>query len=171
MTDTQILFNKLLKDQKYIEAADLCEKLIAQAEASGDEEQLLRGEVYKAILAYRTRDYTSALSLFEKNYEGILTRFSKKWLGMELINTYHIFAKPDPAIHYINRYLTSNPPMPKLLPHRFAAAALLKTRADNGSYAPATGLLLSPMLAGAAMSLSSVSVIANALRLGRVNLD
>ena len=32
---------------------------------------------------------------------------------------------------------------------------------------PATGLLLSPMLAAAAMSLSSVSVIANALRLGR----
>ena len=31
---------------------------------------------------------------------------------------------------------------------------------------PFTGLLLSPMLAAAAMSLSSVSVIANALRLG-----
>ena len=30
---------------------------------------------------------------------------------------------------------------------------------------PATGLLLSPMIAAAAMSLSSVSVIANALRL------
>jgi Cu+-exporting ATPase len=33
---------------------------------------------------------------------------------------------------------------------------------------PFTGLLLSPMLAGAAMSLSSVSVIASALRLRRV---
>ena len=32
---------------------------------------------------------------------------------------------------------------------------------------PVTGLLLSPMLAAAAMSLSSVSVIANALRLNR----
>ncbi|MBM3518769.1 MAG: copper-translocating P-type ATPase, partial [Alphaproteobacteria bacterium] len=35
---------------------------------------------------------------------------------------------------------------------------------------PTTGLLLSPIFAGAAMSLSSVSVIANALRLSRVRL-
>jgi Cu+-exporting ATPase len=35
---------------------------------------------------------------------------------------------------------------------------------------PFTGLLLSPMLAAAAMTASSVSVIANALRLRRVSL-
>ena len=40
-----------------------------------------------------------------------------------------------------------------------------------GALYPVFGLLLSPMLAGAAMSLSSVSVIGNALRLGRARLD
>ncbi|HEI8254186.1 TPA: hypothetical protein SLE83_003291, partial [Legionella pneumophila] len=35
---------------------------------------------------------------------------------------------------------------------------------------PLTGLLLSPMIAAAAMALSSVSVIINALRLKRVTL-
>jgi Cu+-exporting ATPase len=39
-----------------------------------------------------------------------------------------------------------------------------------GALYPFVGLLLSPMLASVAMSLSSVSVIANALRLRRVAL-
>ena len=39
-----------------------------------------------------------------------------------------------------------------------------------GALYPLTGLLLSPMLASAAMSLSSLCVISNALRLRRVRL-
>jgi Cu+-exporting ATPase len=35
---------------------------------------------------------------------------------------------------------------------------------------PITGTLLSPIIAGAAMSLSSVSVISNALRLRKIRL-
>jgi Cu+-exporting ATPase len=40
-----------------------------------------------------------------------------------------------------------------------------------GALYPLFGILLSPMVGAAAMALSSVSVIANALRLARVRLD
>ena len=39
-----------------------------------------------------------------------------------------------------------------------------------GAFYPSTGLLLSPIIASAAMTLSSVSVIANALLLRRIQL-
>ena len=39
-----------------------------------------------------------------------------------------------------------------------------------GVFYPAFGLLLSPIFAGAAMALTSVSVVTNALRLNRVKL-
>jgi Cu+-exporting ATPase len=41
----------------------------------------------------------------------------------------------------------------------------------GGLLYPFFGILLSPMIAGAAMSLSSVSVIGNALRLRTLNLE
>jgi Cu+-exporting ATPase len=48
---------------------------------------------------------------------------------------------------------------------------LLGVPVAAGILYPFTGLLLSPMLASAAMSLSSVSVIGNALRLRRARID
>jgi Cu+-exporting ATPase len=39
-----------------------------------------------------------------------------------------------------------------------------------GVFYPFTGILLNPIIAAAAMALSSVSVISNALRLSRVKL-
>jgi Cu+-exporting ATPase len=41
----------------------------------------------------------------------------------------------------------------------------------GGALYPLFGILLSPMIGAAAMALSSVSVIGNALRLARVKLD
>jgi Cu+-exporting ATPase len=48
---------------------------------------------------------------------------------------------------------------------------LLAVPIAAGVLYPLVGVLLSPMLASAAMSLSSVSVISNALRLKNVSLD
>jgi len=51
----------------------------------------------------------------------------------------------------------------------FAYSALAVPVAAGALY-PWFGIQLSPMIAAAAMSFSSVSVVANALRLGRVRL-
>ena len=53
---------------------------------------------------------------------------------------------------------------------RARAGAPARVAVAAGVFYPFTGLLLSPMLAGLAMSLSSLSVVLNALRLGKVQL-
>ena len=48
---------------------------------------------------------------------------------------------------------------------------VLNVQIAAGVLYPVFGILLSPMVGAAAVALSSVSVIANALRLARVKLD
>ena len=86
------------------------------------------------------------LDIYRRPIRFLLLRF----IGWSTSFCIHVFVLPAAALIPAGLYLL-------LTDRRFKPAALLVL----------TGVLLSPMLAALAMSLSSVSVVANALRLDR----
>lgn len=100
---------KLINEKKYQEAIEQCQNLISDGIKIEDEEQILTGKVYLAIIYTLQKKYGESIKIFDENYLEILDECKYYWLGTELVNTYLLYGKHTAALNYINAYLTENP--------------------------------------------------------------
>lgn len=100
---------KLINKKRFDEAIDQCLELISSGLKIEDDEQVLTGKVYLAIIYTQQKRYSESIKIFDDNYLEILDECKYYWLGTELVNTYLLHGKYIAALNYINAFISENP--------------------------------------------------------------